>query len=173
MNNGQHSQSDCELLICMLMCFLGIQYAKLYKKKQKQVHLRWVFFELFRYSIVITAKSGISLQCQPNQYRKWNETLWNVFYSDFCYDIQRCITIRDHILHGSTFVLVSCREVTGVGAEPQSSVSDTGTADAAYRPALPWPDLPWHMTPLTPAGWGENSSPLTHITKIISLLSVQ
>ena len=70
--------------------------------------------------------------------------------------------------------LCSCREVTGAGAEPQSSVSDTGTADTADHPALPCPDLPWHMTPLTPAGSGENSSyvgePLTHITKIISFI---
>lgn len=112
-----------------------------------------------------TTNTGIS---PLNNSRKCNEILWNTFDSVLFCAIQRLMTHGDHILHGSTFVLFSlcsCRKVTGTGTEPQSSVSHTGTADAADRPALPWPDLPWHMTPLTPAGSGD-----THITKMISFI---
>lgn len=57
----------------------------------------------------------------------------------FCNDTKQ-IFQRDHILHCSSFELASlcsCREVTGIGPEPQSSVSLPGTADVADRSALP------------------------------------
>lgn len=80
----------------------------------------------------------------------------------FCYD--GLVVNRDQILHCSKFELVSlvdyvvflcsCREVTGAGTQPQSSVSHIGTADAADHHALLCTYLLSHMTSLFPSETG-------------------
>lgn len=101
-------------------------------------------------------------------------TWWNLFHFIFPYDVETVITHSTLIFHfsvsellsliGVMVSLCSCREVTGVGTEPQPLVSHPGTADSADHCALFCPSLPWHMTSLPSSGSGHTL--LNHITEL-------
>lgn len=131
----------------------------LFKKWKKQmVHFSWILFNVLCYlNVLLVLECNMSVNCQLNNSKCSQIHFFVIIYKD-----RLSIFLR-----GCIFILVSlcpCREVTGVGAELQSSVSHTGTADAAVHPALPWSARP--HDPTHPC-WIRRHL-LAHITKTTS-----